>query len=880
MYQDDEIGSEDDSADEGRLPADDSDLKDDSKGASPDSADPPDWLYQTVGLGDQSESESSDSDSDDDMATLVGDSSAPLGGVVFPDWLTSQKRDEGVEPGTEAGADIESDSSFDEFATLVGQSADYESFPEGDSQGVGGESDGSVLDSGVAESMEAAMNGELDDPVFGQDDQQDELEDELKWLEEIAASHDVSDELSFGGDGGVEDLVPLPEDEYIPDWLKEDLDKEPIPASPEPEPISADHFLDFPEVDSESATVEGDEFPDWLSEQTIDETLISNDDSVGDVDWFNQIVSGDETAIDELLAAQGISLDSEEASMSAGMGDEQPMWISELDEEPEPIDETLIGQSFFADDVQSDEAIESEEYGGLELVEEFDPGADAKPEEVPTDPEEAMAWLEQLAEEQSLAGDEISESLEPIEPIDLAGESADEVIGEIAEESLGLAGVPEDPDEAMAWLEQLATEQGAREDELWAFEVDSESPSDDQIFPAEEDEELAAALSAVSDVPLPSDHEEALAWLEELALGAQFEPDIDSAMDDIFEALPDEFAEERELVQAEIMDDVEPSEPAMDMDELQLAAIMAAAEMLDLGTEDEVDSSEGLSEGAIDSEDALLDELIDEMELGAIDETMPGTMISETLAAEDETDVLGRVPIDETLPGNLMLDAALVDADEVEDAGHASIDDTIAGTLVAAAALADELEREDFEPTPTAPAVIDDDISGEFEQVETEAEEDLEADGEDLEWLDSLDEANVTGWLMAEQALLAEEKDAQDDYTLPRIDITSEAVTDTREESASPEQFFSTYQFDDRDIPELASAQSALRRGQLAEAHNAYSALIDSGESLPYIITDLELVTDVTKGQSDFMKLLGDAYSRNGQLQKAIEIYRLALNNL
>jgi hypothetical protein len=96
MYQDDEIGSEDDSGDEGRMPADNSELKDDSQDVSPDSDDPPDWLYQTVGLGDQSESESSESDSEDDMSTVVGDTGAPLGGVVFPrsgcEWCWGRSR--------------------------------------------------------------------------------------------------------------------------------------------------------------------------------------------------------------------------------------------------------------------------------------------------------------------------------------------------------------------------------------------------------------------------------------------------------------------------------------------------------------------------------------------------------------------------------------------------------------------------------------------------------------------------------------------------------------------------------------------------------------------------------------------------------------------
>ena len=106
---------------------------------------------------------------------------------------------------------------------------------------------------------------------------------------------------------------------------------------------------------------------------------------------------------------------------------------------------------------------------------------------------------------------------------------------------------------------------------------------------------------------------------------------------------------------------------------------------------------------------------------------------------------------------------------------------------------------------------------------------------------------------MAEQALLAEEKESRDDYAQPTFDVSAEPVTESRQETTAPEQIFSAYQFDDHGIPDLASAQSALNRGQLSEAHDAYSALIDSGEFLPYIITDLEMVAEITESRPDFM---------------------------
>lgn len=877
MFQDDEIGSESEAGNDERQSDHNSEPKDDSLDASPDSDNPPDWLYETVGLGDQSGLGSSEIEPDDELSSGVGDTGAPLGGVVFPDWLTSQKKVDDEKPGSSEESVISEDSSFDEFATLVGQTADYDFIPGADAGEVDGEGDGPDLDSGVTESMEAAMNGVLEDPAFSQADEQEELEDELKWLEEIAASHDASDEIAFGGDSGAEALVPFPEDEYIPDWLKEDLIKDTVQETVEPEPVSSDQDRDSFELTTEIETLDGDEFPDWLSDQSQDETIPSQEDTVDDADWFNQIVSGDEAAIDELLAVQGIDLESEDESLPADSGEEQPTWYSELDEIPGPIDETLIGESFLVDEYQAVDAIQPEEYSPPQLVEGLAPGEDVAPEEGPIDSEEAMAWLEQLAQEHDSVEDETSDEVEAIETTDIAVESPSEMLVEDDEEVNGLASeVPEDPDEAMAWLDQLAAEQGAPDDELWSFEVEDEGETEEQISPPEVDGELQTALAAISDVSLPSDHDEALSWLEELALGARLEPDLDSAMDDIFAALPDELEGEREVYKAEIADDSEATEPAMDMDELQLAAMIAAAEILDLETEDEDESTGEISAEMSASEEALLDELIGELEIDAVDETLPGTMISEAYVEDGEIEESGAIAIDETLPGTLMSEVELIDEDDADDIGHDALDEKIAGTLVAAAALADELERADYEATPGDPMQVDEVV----ELAETEADDGSEAEGEDLDWLDTLDEANVTGWLMAEQALLAEEKDSRDDYAQPTFDVSAEPVTESREETTAPEQILSAYQFDDHGIPDLASAQSALNRGQLPEAHDAYSALIDSGESLPYIITDLEMVAEITESQPDFMKLLGDAYSRNGQLQKAIEIYRLALDNL
>lgn len=105
-YQDDELSPGDDSS-EDETQSDEVDAQSDE---------PPDWLYETVGLGDESDHEA-ESPGDEDAAEEDPQSSA-LGGVVFPDWLSD-------------GLSQDDEDSDDILETLVGPSAAYEGVEEG-----------------------------------------------------------------------------------------------------------------------------------------------------------------------------------------------------------------------------------------------------------------------------------------------------------------------------------------------------------------------------------------------------------------------------------------------------------------------------------------------------------------------------------------------------------------------------------------------------------------------------------------------------------------------------------------------------------------------------------------------------------------------------
>jgi tetratricopeptide (TPR) repeat protein len=382
-----------------------------------------------------------------------------------------------------------------------------------------------------------------------------------------------------------------------------------------------------------------------------------------------------------------------------------------------------------------------------------------------------------LAFRQGVVGDDAADDLEQATEGDISFPEID-VGGDYTIDSAEdlSTKVPEDPDEAMAWLEQLAAEQGEPTDELITY---SDETADDPFAELEEaivDEDLELALTGLQDVAMPADEDEALIWLAELggAGGTEF---VESSV----EELP-----ENEIVIEE--DDI-------------LEEVVA----------DEI---------ALESE-ALVEEEVASM--------------ATSLATAPEHEEDSQIPI--------------VVSDEVE-----KIEDDQTSDMVF-----DQVAGE-VEPGPS----ISSDI----------------AEDDDLAWLDSLDEANVTGWLQSEEALLSDDSSAEIAPQVAPAEIIPELEIVSDQPPSILDELDLADQLGEHESSELSAAQIALKSGQLDEAKVAYSGLIDSGESLPYVISDLETAVAAYDDQLALKRLLGDAYARNGQLQKAIEVYRQALNNL
>jgi tetratricopeptide (TPR) repeat protein len=363
--------------------------------------------------------------------------------------------------------------------------------------------------------------------------------------------------------------------------------------------------------------------------------------------------------------------------------------------------------------------------------------------------------------------------------------------------------IPDDPDEAMAWLEQLAAQQGAPLDELPTVNVveemstpvtgiemiDFEPEMEIEAVPEAEaepdsdvDVELEMALAELSDIEMPEDDDEALAWLAALAGGdTSAEEDVETAVvdeaEDFFE--PVHFEEEPEVVQE--IDVFEPFDETLD-----------SIETFDYEEET--------------LEASLFDEIEEEPDLfgGGEDEAL----------AEIDSDL---------------------EADNLEDA------------------LPDWLQFGSI---------------GESSQT-------------DLDWLDSFEETGGDNWLAAEEAVsssvmqslppAAEPEPVVFEPQEPEVD----EVEPYEEELPTP-----VAQTGPLDQNQLESARTAVEIGDMNSALEKYKSLLDAGQDLPLLIAELETEAGKHGTNAGLQRLLGDAYMQNGQLQKAIDTYRQALDNL
>ena len=155
-----------------------------------------------------------------------------------------------------------------------------------------------------------------------------------------------------------------------------------------------------------------------------------------------------------------------------------------------------------------------------------------------------------------------------------------------------------------------------------------------------------------------------------------------------------------------------------------------------------------------------------------------------------------------------------------------------------------------------------------------------------LDWLDTLGEVDAESWLESEGETSA------DDIVLVDSEIDLQPVADIeyvpdQEDIEEPELMpVNEVPFTSLEVPveidqdRLNLAGTAAAAGNFGQAVEGYSVLLDEGSGLPFLIADLEDKVEQYREEILLKRVLGDAYVRNGQLHKALDVYRQALDQL
>ncbi|MCL4871663.1 MAG: tetratricopeptide repeat protein, partial [Anaerolineae bacterium] len=537
---------------------------------------------------------------------------------------------------------------------------------------------------------------------------------------------------------------------------------------------------------------------------------------------------------------------------------------------------------------------------------------------------EPVDWLDDLTDEIPSLPEAVLEEppTPPTSPITAAAEDEamawlDEIVADISDEPVAAASSPTETDEALDWLNEIVAD------------MEGETPASEPDTPA------TSLVEEAASTPEPTPSPASPVYTPPTDISAEAAKILD--MSDLFE-MDDVEESEEDMAQAmawmnELIGDMALTPPAAETpippieDNLPVTIISAtpvveddsALNWLDsLATQDQpiavlpdLDkpfSVDDLNPEPVTPQDeqaalAWLEQMADEQaeDLTAVSDTI--TPSEDDLLAE-----LADFPEDPDKAMDWLDQMAAQQSDgapaSVSTAPVVSEPPTPAVPVAVMDALVEvETKREKAKtgplkppPTPPTPEPTDEDelpfslITELAARDVTESLPDwlsldaIESEEMSLSWLSGRD-LDATGWLEAE----AEMAEAEPVVDLPFITPT-EPIRDEPPPRRAPEPVFvpptdSSFTFQANldvgmDDKQFAAARQLLQQRQYQEAMQTYSSLLESSPAVSPIITELEGAVDSHPSQPLLRRLLGDAYMRNGQLQKALETYRKALDQL
>ncbi len=622
-----------------------------------------------------------------------------------------------------------------------------------------------------------------------------------------------------------------------------DIDSSQNLSSEDPEPMKfadTEHSPDEELEDKKEDNHEDDSIPDWLRpEFTAEED--DKDTEANEVDSVmkSEVAGGDQPAtqnddyeketeptetgevmstdnldelgwLEQIASGEGSSL--EESPTMSWDDQTEASDVAEMSEDEAWLDELdtekslPVVENLESGDLSPGEAIEQPRNDQVAdgLPSENDPAG-----ELPEDPDEVMAWLENLAARQGADPEELP-TYSAASP-DLGQAQIDEI--------------PEDPDEAMAWLEQLAADEESPTEETLLVELEESEQSDELIAQTPISELIHDESAEPSEFQVSEDLDEALIWLEEIVDMPVKEDDDTSPVqgfEDSRADLAEPVAEEDAALDDEFED--EDVEQAMEWLEQLAARQGAAPEELtsDLSAEEEVQVPEWVEAQGEEFKPEELVELALSSELELVD---------------DDVELA-------TSENGGMIEAGEPFGVEVEE--FSSIDE---GVIESLSEMAPEVAAEP-------------------------------ASDEDMDWLETLGNVDAEGWLDSEEDATEVPLDSQISQIEAGILISKEFAADSETQDIDELEVDELQASDSLDEGLFRAAHSAVDAGNYLQAVEEYSILMEKEIDLIQLIRELESSNEAFTREPVMQRLLGDAYAKNGQTQKALKVYRRALDSL
>ena len=765
-----------------------------------------------------------------------------------------------------------------------------------------------------------SISGSLPIPVEGSEDDIPEFLREAGWGESTGAFQEGPGSIDASDDASEE---PALAEGDLPDWVKAmaptGVDMESATPQIEPdEDLTQDDVPDWlqgmgdvqAEAPVEQPLVTGEELPDWLeSMKSADEDALQPEDQSaavpetdGDLpDWLEPLQPEQEQAPPQeslLEALQEPELDMEVPEVS----DESPVDQQPAEETPaSPVSGDLDMADLGASAEEQDDAIA--------WLEGLAAKHGAKPEELVTDPEARKEtepdWVRQAKGVPTLeppveAGELTQKDTAPLElPAEMAEESGEPASEEAtvafdATDTGELGVSAEEQDDAIAWLEGLASKHGAKPEELvtdpearkeaapdWVQqekEADVEEPAD-ETGPQSVDEEVAqqqpVAEEPAEEPDLPVEADEIGVWLQDLGKedsliddqGTQPETEedftnwlsgIESDESDESAATRAEAAPEKEIAPEEASDTV--SEAESESPEW-LRGMEADSPVAEITSKDEVPVPDWLSdtEAGASQEESIPDSYTVE----SVSE--PGSpTIDDVRDQDDIRKVEAATQPDETDESDWLRSLE----DESQETGASPVEETATDDLPSWLAGLDK----DGDQQTDEPALVSDDLP-EWLQSESEDKAAQPEPTASLDWqpAESGETAQDEGPPVSE----VEEQPAAE----PATHVTAPEPVEP-EPVAVPEQEQVTEGrtgvLSAAQDSGLSLAQGELNRGNIPGAMESYGKLIKKGKLLEEIIFDLREALYRYPVEVAILQTLGDAYMRANRLQEALDSYTKA----